>query len=45
MVACTQSLLFRAISFIVKVTRSVNTSAKELSPQEEQTIQSIVNAR
>ncbi|GMY33093.1 E3 ubiquitin-protein ligase RGLG4-like isoform X2 [Fagus crenata] len=28
-----------------QVTRSVNTSAKELSPQEEQTIQSIVNAR
>uniref|UniRef100_A0A2N9F754 RING-type domain-containing protein n=1 Tax=Fagus sylvatica TaxID=28930 RepID=A0A2N9F754_FAGSY len=27
-----------------QVTRSVNTSAKELSPQEEQTIQSIVNA-
>ncbi|GMY33094.1 E3 ubiquitin-protein ligase RGLG4-like isoform X2 [Fagus crenata] len=27
-----------------QVTRSVNTSAKELSPQEEKTIQSIVNA-
>lgn len=31
--------------FIVKVTRSVNTGDGELSAQEAQTIQSIVNAR
>jgi hypothetical protein len=32
-------------SFIVKVTRSDNSSDRELSPQEEQTIKAIVDAR
>ena len=33
------------VSFTVKVTRSVNTGDGEMSPQEEQTIKAIVDAR
>lgn len=33
------------ISFVAKVTRSVNTSDGEMSPQEEKTIKSIADAR
>lgn len=39
-----QSLLSTA-SLTVKVTRSVDTSDNELSPQEEKTIRSIADAR
>jgi hypothetical protein len=33
------------MSLIVKVTRSIDTNDKELSPQEEKTIKAIADAR
>ena len=43
--ARTQTILTRVICFVVKVTRGINISDDELSPQEEQTMKSISKAR
>lgn len=40
-----QSITFTFTFIYIKVTRSVNMGDAELSPQEEKTINSIVNAR
>lgn len=42
---CTRTILIRVISFVMKATRGINISDDELSPQEEQTMQSISEAR
>ena len=42
---CMDAYVMEVSLFYVKVTRSVNTGDGEMSPQEEQTIKAIVDAR